>query len=201
MTEKAKVYVIDDDSGVRDSIVFLLKTEDISAIGFESAESFLRSFDPKVPCCLVVDVKMPGMSGLELQAELNKRQIQVPVIIITGHADIGMAVEAMKMGASDFVEKPFDDQVLIDKVKEMVVSQQATRQEEARRSETLSLIKTLTPREREVMALLAKGKLNKVIAGELNISARTVEAHRAKVMEKLKARSLADIVKAELMLE
>lgn len=190
------VYVVDDDDAVRDSLLLLLRSIGITGKAFATATDFLDAYDPKQHGCLVTDIRMPGMSGLDLQRELKDRGAPIPVILITGHGDVPMAVEAMKDGALDFIEKPFRDQDLLDRV------QQALTWDEEHRSknlEALSIqerIATLTPRETEVMELVVQGCANKVIAQDLGVSQRTVEIHRARVMEKMGMRSLAALVRA-----
>ena len=190
------VYVVDDDDAVRDSLLLLLRSIGIDGRAFATATDFLDAYDPKLHSCLVTDIRMPGMSGLDLQRELKERGAPIPIILITGHGDVPMAVEAMKEGALDFIEKPFRDQDLLDRV------QQALTWDEEHRSknlETLSIqerIAALTPRETEVMELVVQGCANKVIAQDLGVSQRTVEIHRARVMEKMGMRSLAALVRA-----
>jgi FixJ family two-component response regulator len=190
------VYVVDDDDAVRDSLLLLLRSIGIIGRAFATAGDFLDAYDPKQHSCLVTDIRMPGMSGLDLQRELKDRGAPIPVILITGHGDVPMAVDAMKEGALDFIEKPFRDQDLLDRV------QQALTWDEEHRSknlEALSIqerIATLTPRETEVMELVVQGCANKVIAQDLGVSQRTVEIHRARVMDKMGMRSLAALVRA-----
>lgn len=190
------VYVIDDDDAVRNSIGFLLRSVDLDAELFSSAQAFLDALEGTEQGCLVLDVRMPGMSGLELQQELKQRGVMLPIIFITGHGDIPMAVEALKQGATDFLPKPFRDQDLLDRIHQALDTEKETRETNAQIREIQVHIDTLTPREREVMTMVAEGKANKVIAIDLGISQRTVEIHRAKVMEKMKARSLAQLVRS-----
>ena len=185
------IYVVDDDDSVRDAIGFLLKTEGLEYKLFSTAEEFQKNAKITHPCVVLLDIRMPGMNGMDLQKWINSQGFKVPVIMISGHGDIALAVEAMKNGAIDFFEKPFDDQALLEKIHE-ALSADKDRQESAIDTSILSR------REIEVMNLLAEGKLNKVVASDLNISTRTVEAHRAKIMQKLGVRSLADIVKAAI---
>lgn len=195
----ATVFIVDDDAAIRDSLQLLLKSAGLKVVCYESAERFLDTYDAELNGCLLLDVRMPGMSGLELQRELNRRNSLLPVIIMTGHGDVPMAVEAMKAGAMDFIEKPFADEDLLTRIQNSVERQQRELAEHADDLEVLQRLSLLTPREREVMDLLAKGKLNKVVAAELDISPRTVEVHRARIMEKLQVKSLADIVRLSLM--
>lgn len=188
------VYIVDDDQAIRSAISLLLKAEGINSCEFASADEFLRDFKPHDQCCLVADVRMPGMSGLELQQELNRRHISLPMIIITGHGDISMAVKAMKAGATDFIEKPFRNQALLDRIRDCLAKSAQLQREQKQRNEATKKLALLTKREREIMTHLVAGKLNKQIGAELNISTRTVEAHRAKLMEKLQAKSVSDIV-------
>jgi two-component system response regulator FixJ len=195
------VFVVDDDEGVRNSLRFLLKSVGLPARALASAGEFLESYQPSQPGCLVLDVRMPGMSGLELQQQLNLRGAVIPVIFITGHGDIPMAVEAMQQGAFDFLQKPFRDQDLIDRIQRALERDgrnRAALDEHARVRERLD---SLTPREREVLALMTRGKPNKIMAAELGLSQRTVEIHRARVMEKSGAASLAQLVRMVLDLE
>ncbi len=188
------VYVVDDDAAVRSSLALLLKSVSLAVEPCESAMQFLERVPPEAAGCLVLDIRMPGMSGLELQQQLKQRGYGLPIIFITGHGDVSMAVHAMREGALDFIEKPFRDQELLDRVF------QALEQDRARRraaDETVHLRERfagLTPREHEVMLRIARGQANKVIAIELGLSERTVEIHRAKVMHKTGARSLAELV-------
>jgi FixJ family two-component response regulator len=195
------VFVVDDDEGVRNSLRFLLKSVGLATRALGSASEFLDSYAPSQPGCLVLDVRMPGMSGLELQQQLNLRGAVIPVIFITGHGDIPMAVEAMQQGAFDFLQKPFRDQDLIDRIQralERDAHNRATLYEHARIRGRLD---TLTPREREVLTLMTRGKPNKIMAAELGVSQRTVEIHRARVMEKSGAASLAQLVRMVMDLE
>ena len=196
MSDDAIVYVIDDDEAVRDSLRMLLGSVDLSHQVFASAHEFLDAYDPARHACLVSDIRMPGLSGLELQERLAEQHAEIPIIFITGHGDVPMAVSAMKSGALDFVQKPFRDQDLIDlihKALEQDRERRAARLEERTIRERLE---TLTPREAEVMQRVVKGQANKVIAMDLGVSQRTVELHRARVMRKLRMRSLAELVQA-----
>jgi two-component system, LuxR family, response regulator FixJ len=195
------VFVVDDDEGVRNSLRFLLKSVGLATQALASASEFLDFYKASQPGCLVLDVRMPGMSGLELQQQLNLRGAVIPVIFITGHGDIPMAVEAMQQGAFDFLQKPFRDQDLIERIQralERDARNRAALDQHARIRERLHL---LTPREREVLALMTRGKPNKIMAAELGVSQRTVEIHRARVMEKSGAASLAQLVRMVMDLE
>ncbi len=194
----AMVFVVDDDAGVRSSIRLLLKSVGIAATPMASAQEFLDAFDPAQPGCLVLDIRMPGMSGLELQQELNRRGAMLPVLFITGHGDVPMAVEAMQHGAFDFLQKPFRDQDLIDRIQKALLRDQENRASLREHNQVRERLASLTVRERQVLNLLTQGKQNKVMAAELGISQRTVEIHRAHVMEKLGASSVAQLVRMAL---
>ena len=197
----ASVFVVDDDDAVRNSLRLLLKSVGLPTVAFASAREYLDSWHPAQPGCLVLDVRMPGMSGLELQEELNRRGAIIPVIFISGHGDIPMAVEAIQHGAFDFLQKPFRDQHLIDRVQRALAADHANRQSLAQRDVLRQRYGSLTPREQEVLILVTKGKANKVMAGDLDISQRTVEIHRARVMEKMGAQSLAQLVRMAMDLD
>ena len=197
----ASVFVVDDDDAVRNSLRLLLKSVGLPTVAFASAREYLDSWHPDQPGCLVLDVRMPGMSGLELQEELNRRGAIIPVIFISGHGDIPMAVEAIQHGAFDFLQKPFRDQDLIDRVQRALAVDHANRQSLAQRDVLRQRYGSLTPREQEVLVLVTKGKANKVMAGDLDISQRTVEIHRARVMEKMGAQSLAQLVRMAMDLD
>src|ERR1700756_4939210 len=192
------VFVVDDDEGVRNSLRFLLKSVGLAAHAVGSASEFLATYRPSQPGCLVLDVRMPGMSGLELQEQLNLRGAVVPVIFITGHGDVPMAVEAMQAGAFDFLQKPFRDQDLIDRIQRALERDRANRTELGERNRIRERHETLTAREREVLAMVTSGKANKVMAADLGLSQRTVDIHRARVMEKMGASSLAHLVRMML---
>ena len=189
------VFVVDDDNAVRNSLRLLLKSVGLASQPLGSAAEFLDTYRPSQPGCLVLDVRMPGMSGLELQRELNLRGATIPVIFITGHGDIPMAVEAMQQGAFDFLAKPFRDQELIDRVQRALAKDGTTRSALEERERIRERLESLTPREREVLSLMTQGKPNKIMAHELGVSQRTVEIHRARVMEKSGAGSLAQLVR------
>jgi len=193
--DPATVFVVDDDEAVRASLKLLLKTLGLPAQTYASAQEFLATFDERRGGCLVLDIRMPGMSGLELQEELNTRGAMLPIIFITGHGDVPMAVEAMQRGAMDFLQKPFRDQDLLDRISEALAKDRAGRELLGNRERIRARVAALTPREREVMALVTQGKANKVIAADLDLSQRTVEIHRAHVMEKMGANSLAHLVR------
>ena len=197
----ASVFVVDDDDAVRNSLRLLLKSVGLPTVAFASAREYLDSWHPAQPGCLVLDVRMPGMSGLDLQCELARRANNRPVIFISGHGDIPMAVEAIQHGAFDFLQKPFRDQELIDRVQRALAADHANRQSLAQRDVLRQRYGSLTPREQEVLVLVTKGKANKVMAGDLDISQRTVEIHRARVMEKMGAQSLAQLVRMVIDLD
>jgi len=194
-TQTATVFIVDDDEGVRESLGFLMKSVGLNFSTFASAQQFLDAYDLDVPGCLVLDIRMPGMSGLELQGKLKERQAILPIIFITGHGDVPMAVEAMQNGAVDFIQKPFRDQELLDRINEAMEQDSKNRHGLLQKHDIAARMETLTQREHEVMDLVAAGRANKVIAGDLGVSQRTVEIHRARVMEKMQARSLADLVR------
>ncbi len=190
------IYVVDDDAAVRDSLTLLLRAVGLTGQAFSSATEFLQNYDPEQHGCLVADIRMPGMSGLDLQDELNRLGAHIPLIFITGHGDVPMAVDAMKSGALDFIEKPFRDQDLLDRVNQALSWDKERR---TRNLETLAIrerLAALTPRETEVMERVVQGQANKVIAMDLGVSQRTVEIHRARVMEKMEVRSVAKLVHA-----
>jgi two-component system response regulator FixJ len=189
------VHVVDDDEAVRRSLALLLSSYAMQAETHDSAETVLSRLDTLRPGCLIVDIRMPGMDGLELQAELSRRQCALPVIIVTGHADVGLAVRAMKAGAVDFIEKPYSEGDLLRAVRRALERMVDTRQNAASAEAAQARITALTPRERDVLGRLVEGRPNKVIAHELGISPRTVEIHRANLMEKLSCRSLAEAVR------
>src|ERR1700730_17584168 len=197
----ATVYVVDDDDGMRRALSLLLNTVGYKTAAFASPKEFLDKFKPDAAGCLVLDIRMPGMSGLELQQHLNRMGSMLPVIFITGHGDVPMAVQAMKEGAFEFVQKPFRDQDLLDRINHALQQDAESRNNLARRADVVRRLETLTPRERQVMALVVDGAANKVIAIDLGLSERTVEIHRAKVMEKMGARSVAHLVKLQLGLD
>ena len=198
--KKPTVYIVDDDDGMRRALTVLMSTVGYSAVAFERPADFLQKLDPNQPGCLVLDVRMPEMSGLEVQQHLNRQGSMLPVILITGHGDIPMAVQAMKDGAFDFLQKPFRDQDLLDRINGALKQDAENRELVERHADLKRRVDSLTPREHEVMALVVDGRANKVIAIDLGLSERTVEIHRANVMEKMQARSVAHLVKMHLTL-
>lgn len=193
------VHVIDDDDAVRDSLSFLLKTAEIAVATYESAPAFLAALPRIAPGCIVTDVRMPGMSGIELIKRLHEGGIKMPVIVITGHGDVPMAVAAMKLGAVDFLEKPFDEEILLAAVRAALNRKSDDGKREARQAEIRKKLASLSAREREVLEGLLAGHPNKTIAFDLGISPRTVEIYRANVMTKMKAGSLSDLVRMALI--
>jgi RNA polymerase sigma factor (sigma-70 family) len=189
------VFVVDDDAAVRESLQWLIKTAGLNVECYGTAQEFLDAYDQARPGCLVLDVRMPGLSGLDLQEQLGASGMNLPIIIITGHGEVPLAVRAMKGGAIDFLEKPFSDQLLLDRIREAIARDEQDRQEQARRARAAERLALLTPREREVMAMVVDGKANKQIAASLQISQKTVEAHRAQVMRKMEAGSVAELVR------
>ena len=190
------IYLVDDDEAVRDALGMLLKSIGLEHETFASALDFLQSYDARRHSCLVADIRMPGMSGLELQQRLNERRSEIPIIFITGHGDVPMAVTALKSGAVDFLQKPFRDQDLIDRIHKALDRDGERRKGRAEQDEIRARLTLLTPRETEVMQRVVRGQANKVIAMDLGVSQRTVELHRARVMKKLKLRSVAELVHA-----
>lgn len=202
MTEPdCRVFVVDDDAAVRDAIGLLLETEGLACQTFDSAEAFLEAHGPDRRGCLVLDIRMPGMDGLELQRRLREMDAPLPVVFITGHGDIPMAVEAMKQGAVDFIRKPFGEEELLERVREALYAEAGQRADAARLHRSRDLIASLTPREVEVFERVADGQANKVVALELGISERTVEIHRSQVMRKTTCRTLADLVRLKLTVD
>ncbi|XAP78226.1 response regulator FixJ [Citromicrobium bathyomarinum] len=189
------VYIIDDDESARDSLEFLLDVAEIRVRSFTSADAFLKSAPPLSGACVVTDVRMPGTSGVELAERLKKRDDSVPVIVITGHADVPLAIQAMKAGAADFIEKPFDDEVLLAAIRKAMSASAGDAQPQQERREILERLALLSAREREVVDGLVDGKANKVIAFDLDISPRTVEVYRANAMMKMQAKTLSDLVR------
>ncbi len=193
------VFIVDDDAGIRVAMQALMESVGLRHEVFASADDFLEQVGDERPGCLVLDIRMPGLGGLELQEELARRGNTLPIIFITGHGDVPMAVEAMQKGAFDFIQKPFRDQELLQRVRDALTSDSEHREKHQLQTEVTERARRLTKRETEVFDLVVTGKPNKVIAYELGVSQRTVEIHRARVMEKMQARSLADLVKMHLI--
>ena len=197
--QQGVVFIVDDDEALRDSLCWLLESAGLRVETHDSANSFLQSYYPGQSGCLLLDVRMPGMNGLELQEQLESRDVRLPVVIMTGHGDVAMAVRALKAGAMDFIEKPFDDELLLASIQRALVLDAEQRKNRATQAEVLARLAHLTRREHQVMELVTIGKANKQIASELNVSAKTVEAHRAHVMEKMQAKSLAELVRMSML--
>lgn len=196
----ATVWIVDDDDAVCDSLQLLLKTVGLESKAFPDGPSFLRSYDTDQAGCVVVDLRMPGMSGLELQEALHQRQALSPIIFITGHGTVDSAVHAMRAGAIDFLQKPFDDEVLLDTIQRAIRLDAEARASLQEQGAIAEREKTLTSREREVMALVVEGKANKVIAFDLGVSERTIEIHRSRVMKKMEAKSLPHLVRMSILI-
>lgn len=202
MSEKnTTIFIVDDDEAIRDSLDMLLKTVDLNTMTFGSGDEFLEAYDPGWEGCILLDIRMPGTSGMEVQKRLAESGCSIPIIFITGHGDIPMAVDAMHIGAFDFIQKPFRDQDLLDRIDQALTTSDEQEQQSARKKTVQNQFQTLTPREQEVMQFVVHGSANKVIAMDLGVSQRTVEIHRARVMEKMQARSLAELVRMALLIE
>lgn len=199
MENRATVFLVDDDPAVRDAVSLFLISKGYAVELFDSAQQFLDAYTDDAPGCLVLDIRMPGMSGLELQELLTARQINIPIIFISGHGDVPIAVRAFKAGALDFLEKPFDNHKLLKCIEMAIKRDKERRDRQCERSEMMNRYRQLTPREQEVMVLVAEGKTNKDIARRLDISHRTVEIHRRRVMEKLGASSVSDLVSVSVL--
>jgi two-component system response regulator FixJ len=198
---KPTVYVVDDDQAVRDGLKALLTVSGYQVEPFDSAESFLAAIDRGATGCAILDIRMPGMNGLELQRELKRRSMALPVVIVTGHGDVPLAVAALKAGAVDFIEKPFDSDALLSSIEEALRRGAAALASAFDRDTVATRVAQLTPREREVLDLVVAGHPNKVVADRLGIAVRTVEIHRARVMEKMQARNLSELIRMAILLE
>jgi RNA polymerase sigma factor (sigma-70 family) len=196
--QKSTVYIVDDDQAIRHAMELLMRSVGLDYEIFHSGDDFLTDHTNDRAGCLVLDIRMPGLGGLELQEKLNEMGSTLPIIFITGHGDVPMAVEAMQKGAVDFIQKPFRDQELLDRIGEALKADQERRSAREEQAEIQSRVDKLTNRERQVLDLVVTGKPNKVIAYELGVSQRTVEIHRARVMEKMEAKSLADLVRMHM---
>ena len=196
--KKGTVYVVDDDEAVRDSLQWLLEGKDYRVRCFDSAESFLSRYDAREVACLIVDIRMGGMTGLELQSRLIESRSPLPIVFITGHGDVPMAVDTMKKGAMDFIQKPFKEEQLVGLVERMLEHAKSTFSEHQQSASREALLSKLTLRESQVLERIVAGRLNKQIADDLGISIKTVEAHRANIMEKLNANTVADLLKTAL---
>lgn len=195
MNNNPTVFVVDDDQAIRNSLKWLIETIGIRVETYASADEFIRSYYPGRSGCLLLDIRMPGMNGLELQAYFNQQNIRIPIIVITGHGDVPMSVRAMKAGSVDFIEKPFNDELLLESIRNALEIDSEQRSRQTERAEIAARLGLLTPREHEVMEMVTNGKANKEIAVALGVSAKTIEAHRARVMEKMQATSLAVLVR------
>lgn len=198
--DKPTVFIVDDDEPVRDSLKMLMRSVGLSAETFSGAAEFLEAYDPDRPGCLVLDIRMPGMSGMELQEKLNEIHAILPIIFITGHGDVPMAVKAIQYGAADFIQKPFRDQDLLDRINKAIEQDASNRSQLLETRDIEERLSNLTPREKEVLELIVDGRPNKVIAADLEVSQRTVEIHRARVMDKMRASSLAHLVRMVMRL-
>ena len=195
MTRASVVFVVDDDPSIRSSLKFLLSSVGLQVESFESAETFLQRKPPDAPSCLVLDVRLRGLSGLDFQHELAARNIRIPIVFVTGHGDIPMSVRAMKAGAIEFLTKPYRDQDLLDAVRIALEQDRARREQERDLTDLQQRFGSLTPREQEVISMVVSGMLNKQIAGELGTAENTVKVHRSRAMEKMNAQSFADLVR------
>lgn len=191
----ATIFVVDDDTSVRTALKRLIRSLGFIVEAFDSAQAFLDREDHDGPACLILDIRMPGTSGIELQKQLTETGVHIPIIFITGHGNVQMSVKAMKAGALDFIEKPFDDQTLIDAIHTAIARSKQDRAKQIERHELQTLVDSLTPREYEVFRLVVAGMLNKQIGAELGMSEKTVKVHRGRVMQKMQAASLADLVR------
>ena len=201
MEQQSQVFIIEDDAAVRDSLAMMLESIDQKVQTFENANRFLNTYSQDMAGCIVLDIRMPGMNGMELQRQLNNMNCILPIIFVTGHGDVPIAVEAMQQGAIDFVQKPYREQELLDKINHAINLDRENRDSLQQRQNILDYIDSLTPRERDVMLKMVEGKANKVIAIDLDISQRTVEIHRARVMDKLHANSLAHLVRMFMVVQ
>ena len=201
MNPEATVFVVDDDEAVRSFVEDLIRSVGLQVTSCASAEEFFDAYEPGAQGCILLDIRMPGTSGLEMQKMLNENNIDLPVIILTGHGDLQIAVHAMKAGAVDFIEKPFNNELLLDRIQRTVEDNLRSNTSTVKKTQIAERLEHLTPRERQVLDLVVSGKTNKGVARQLRISERTVEIHRAKAMEKMQAKSLADLVKMAAVLE
>ena len=201
MTKEATVYLVEDDDAVRDSLQMVLESVGYHVAAYSRADAFLEDFTTDMAGCMVLDIRMPGMNGMELQRQLNMRNSILPIIFVTGHGDVPMAVEAMQRGAVDFVQKPYREEELLGKIQQAIAADAENRADLEEKHKIIERLAELTPREKQVMELMIEGKANKVIAYDLDISQRTVEIHRARVMEKMGVRSLAHLVRMVMAAE
>jgi len=196
---ESTVFVVDDDADLRESLGWLFQSAGLRVKSYSTAQEFLTDYKPEEPGCLLLDVRMPGLSGLDLQEELRRRGVPPPIIMMTGHARVPMAVRALKGGAIDFIQKPFSDQELLERIHQAIDLDRRTRQVRTEAAKFAALLTYLTPRERKVMDLVIAGKPNKIIAADLAISPKTVEIHRGRVMEKMRVESVAELVRLDLL--
>jgi two-component system response regulator FixJ len=196
---ESTVFVVDDDADLRESLGWLFESAGLRFKSYSTAQEFLTDYKPEEPGCLLLDVRMPGLSGLDLQEELRRRGVPPPIIIMTGHARVPMAVRALKGGAIDFIQKPFSDQSMLERIRHAIDLDRRTRQVRTEAAKFAALLTHLTPREREVMGLVIAGKPNKIIAADLGISPKTVEIHRGRVMDKMQVESVAELVRLDLL--
>lgn len=201
MSPEQVVFVVDDDAAVRDSLRWLMDSVGLRVVPFDSGEAFLDAVTPDREGCVLLDLRMPGLSGLEVHAQLRERGVELPVIVVSGHGDVPMAVRALKSGVVDFIEKPFKDQELLDCVQQALRRDAKQRLQRMRRDELMTRYLTLTPRELDVLRLVVDGQANKMIGTTLGISQKTVETHRARVMEKMAAGSVSELVRMTLVIE
>ena len=191
---EATVFLVDDDDAVRDALELLLDSVGLRTAAYPSAAAFLEHYDPGRPGCLVLDIRMPAMSGMELQAALAEKSVNIPIIFLSGHGNVSMSAKAFRSGAVDFLEKPFDENVLLERIHEAIRLDRSNRESTARRAAALTRLASLTRREHEVMLLIVTGHANKEIATKLDLSTRTVETHRGRIMEKTAAQSLTELM-------
>lgn len=201
MDNQQIVHIVDDDEGIREGLALLLETINLPCQVYSSARDFLDAYDADIGGCLILDIRMPHMTGLDLQIILNERRATLPIIFMTGHGDVPMAVEAMRQGALDFIRKPFREQDLLDRINEALVIDAGKRREELSSNAILQKLALLSSRENQVFELVAAGAMNKSIAHDLHISERTVEVHRSQVMKKLEVRTLAQLVRMKIVAE
>ena len=201
MTTEATVYLVEDDEAVRDSLQMVLESVGHKVVSYSRADTFLEDYSIDMAGCMVLDIRMPGMNGMELQRQLNTRNSILPIIFVTGHGDVPMAVDAMQRGAVDFVQKPYREEELLGKIQQAIAADSENRADLEEKHKIRAKLSDLTPRESQVMELMIEGKANKVIAYDLDISQRTVEIHRARVMEKMGVRSLAHLVRMVMAAE
>ena len=197
-SDKPTVFLVDDDHAVRGALELLLDSMDFRTVSYPSAAAFLEDFDQSRRGCLVLDIRMPGMSGMELQAALAEKSVHIPIIFLSGHGNVSMSAKAFRTGAIDFLEKPFDENVLLERIQEAMQLDQSNQALAARRADASTRLAALTPREREVMLLIVAGNANKEIATKLDLSTRTIETHRGRILEKTGAQSLADLIELAL---